>query len=503
MTIVPRPATPKDDPNDADLGGLHLFVVMAIGFLALMGYIIWPEVVETAQQFSTYETTTGSITQVIPPNPRAADQKLRAGQIQFNFEVDGREWQAFYPPEYPGNMARAAYTLFDERPAPGQSVTVYYDPAQPQHCTLERRVEPLPFAMFVFLAPLVYLIWQTLRGRMAQFRPISNIHSPDAFSAFFASYFVVSAVSGLILSFLVSSFDWKVTLAIANVLLVALPLACSRAARYFTAVPENMVGNPDPIETTNDGQEPVAAEAITDRQQLFVMGIFAIFVGAIVGALVWAGILRPLAQYWHARQTYVSTLGVVLKLEIEDHAHDSDKDSYLPVIRYEFFVNGNRYESDRLYIGSTDVGIPNFWAERIIAQYKVGQKVWVYYDPSDPSQAVLDLSFWKYYAFFAYFLSVGVYFECLILLPMALIALKQRAAWERLAAAPGFGKAVAFLLVTHILCALFLFVISDPQLNGFRVIVCYGVDVLAFVFGWFVGSAGTAVDMPKASTNQA
>lgn len=94
MTIPTVPTERQDEPDDNDPGVLYLFVFFGICFLALMGYAVWPEVVVTARQFWHYESTTGSITAVVPPDPRAADKDLRPGRIHFDYDVEDRRRQA-------------------------------------------------------------------------------------------------------------------------------------------------------------------------------------------------------------------------------------------------------------------------------------------------------------------------------------------------------------------------------------------------------------------------
>ena len=62
---------------------------------------------------------------------------------------------------------------------------------------------------------------------------------------------------------------------------------------------------------------------------------------------------------------------------------------YSPAVSYSYDVDGTTYSSDLL-------GFVRLWtddesgAHRIARRYPVGQAVTVYYDPGDPSRAVLD-----------------------------------------------------------------------------------------------------------------
>jgi hypothetical protein len=62
-----------------------------------------------------------------------------------------------------------------------------------------------------------------------------------------------------------------------------------------------------------------------------------------------------------------------------------------PDIRYEYEVNGQRYESAQLDVTGRFGGTPGRVAQALM-RYEPGQKVRVYYDPEDPSRAVLETS---------------------------------------------------------------------------------------------------------------
>ena len=63
--------------------------------------------------------------------------------------------------------------------------------------------------------------------------------------------------------------------------------------------------------------------------------------------------------------------------------------SFVPVVRYEYRVEGRAYTSSRINF-SVVQGISEDWARGITGRYPVGQEVVVYYDPQKPSDAVLE-----------------------------------------------------------------------------------------------------------------
>jgi hypothetical protein len=63
---------------------------------------------------------------------------------------------------------------------------------------------------------------------------------------------------------------------------------------------------------------------------------------------------------------------------------------YRPEIRFEYVVGGREYASKQLRLGEEpQLSWPSV-AEALVKRYPVGQEVTVYYDPSNPDQAVLE-----------------------------------------------------------------------------------------------------------------
>jgi len=89
-----------------------------------------------------------------------------------------------------------------------------------------------------------------------------------------------------------------------------------------------------------------------------------------------------------ATADWPSTTGRVLRSEIASH-DDGDGTTYSAEIEYEYEVGGRRYESDRIrFAGFTSTSDRDF-VERTVSRAPVGGSVPVYYNPEDPSEAVL------------------------------------------------------------------------------------------------------------------
>lgn len=69
---------------------------------------------------------------------------------------------------------------------------------------------------------------------------------------------------------------------------------------------------------------------------------------------------------------------------------DSDGTSYAPKIKYRYSLDGGEFNGDRYSFFKLSAG--RKWAQSIVDRYPVGTTVKCFYDPQQPSQAVLDRS---------------------------------------------------------------------------------------------------------------
>jgi hypothetical protein len=81
-----------------------------------------------------------------------------------------------------------------------------------------------------------------------------------------------------------------------------------------------------------------------------------------------------------------STMGSVIMSRIEQRSSDDGYTDY-PVVQYSYQVAGQAYQSLKLAPGP-EVG--GSGAGKIVARYPPGAQVMVFYDPQNPSEAVLE-----------------------------------------------------------------------------------------------------------------
>jgi len=120
-------------------------------------------------------------------------------------------------------------------------------------------------------------------------------------------------------------------------------------------------------------------------------------------ALLSVGILNIVKG--SARNDWPTTRGEILTSEVQSRLETSDSSSgsgsrrrrkttttrvYWAEMKYSYLVEGVSFEGSRVDYGMESRSSKQTRADEIVALYPVGEEVLVYYDPSDPSEAVLE-----------------------------------------------------------------------------------------------------------------
>ena len=86
-------------------------------------------------------------------------------------------------------------------------------------------------------------------------------------------------------------------------------------------------------------------------------------------------------------QGWSSAMGTVLASYLERRRSGDSGSVNYPVVQYSYQVGGQTYQGAKIAPGM-EVG--GTGAERVIAKYPEGAQVMVFYDPNNPSDAVLE-----------------------------------------------------------------------------------------------------------------
>src|SRR5512144_1174356 len=120
------------------------------------------------------------------------------------------------------------------------------------------------------------------------------------------------------------------------------------------------------------------------------IGIALVFGGVGVYALFQTNQARKQADESHG---WASTPGTVLEARLgqsTNYGQDGPTVSYYPVIKYEYSVGGQLFSGEKITFGLTEAASRSAKAEQVLDKYPVDRQVTVYYDPNNPSDAVLE-----------------------------------------------------------------------------------------------------------------
>jgi len=115
---------------------------------------------------------------------------------------------------------------------------------------------------------------------------------------------------------------------------------------------------------------------------------FLVFMFAGFGLVLTVMGARQVLNYFDSND-WESTSGEIIRSQL-GITTDSDGDTYRPEVAYEYVVNDIRYINDRLRFDGGIYSSNRDNAARKVAQYEMGMTVSVFYDPTDPQEAVLE-----------------------------------------------------------------------------------------------------------------
>jgi hypothetical protein len=117
----------------------------------------------------------------------------------------------------------------------------------------------------------------------------------------------------------------------------------------------------------------------------------AAFVTLFWCTITGVGVCLIMTTCWksfYARQYFLPTQGVVLSSKVVS-SHSSKSTTYRPKIEYRYSIHGKEYVSDQYNFDSAFTG-DSFFAHAVVNANAQDRVITVYYDPRDPSQAVID-----------------------------------------------------------------------------------------------------------------
>ena len=120
--------------------------------------------------------------------------------------------------------------------------------------------------------------------------------------------------------------------------------------------------------------------------ELVLVGVGVLFAG-MGGLMLYAA--RAMARQVENAAGWPTTTGRVLSSEVVVQ-RSQEGSTWVPVVDYEYEVEGRRYQSNGIAIGGA-TGMLKSYAERTVARYPKESDVTVHYAPTNPENACLEL----------------------------------------------------------------------------------------------------------------
>ena len=135
-------------------------------------------------------------------------------------------------------------------------------------------------------------------------------------------------------------------------------------------------------------------------------GLFVITVFVFAASVVSIPIIVLRFKTANASGDWPTIQGTVIESRIQEHQSGLHA-SYKPIVRYEYSVNDEFYSGSVLSLSDYS-SQDKFVARKIARKYPFGSNVTVYYNPDNPSEALLEPGFNVLLLFFL-FIPIGLF----------------------------------------------------------------------------------------------
>jgi len=117
-----------------------------------------------------------------------------------------------------------------------------------------------------------------------------------------------------------------------------------------------------------------------------IIAIAAIVLVLFLLNAIFLGVIFFMRRRMATVSQWPSTMGTVMMSRVESRSSSDGYTDY-PVVQYSYQVGGQAYQSYKLAPGP-EVG--GTGAGKVVARYPAGAQVMVFYNPQNPSEAVLE-----------------------------------------------------------------------------------------------------------------
>jgi hypothetical protein len=382
------------------VGGL-LFTALSLVFV-VAGIVM---VVRSAHQAATYLPAAATIDKVTGGDA-AADE----ASIAWSFSVGGTGYTG---KESADEDKKREFNELRQCKV-GQRITVHYDPGDPTRSQRSVKADAMGLGFTIFVLPFLLLalnqLWLGLTGKEMIRSRQPNAQSDAVPGGGMFWVFVLTCAAGAFGHFILSfwlQWPWSLVSGL-TILFVAIPglnLWANRLAKGWRSAKLGKMRGAHRARRAAlaatahkrpgaDANEVLDAEASLPAldglgKKLAIALAFTIFWCAGTGLFSYFTI-GPLVRHHYAKLRFAATDGVVLSSTVKVSSGSEGGSTFAARIKYRYPVAGREYVGDRYDFlgGSSSDGS---YARRAVSENPPGKAVTVYYDPADPSEAVLRL----------------------------------------------------------------------------------------------------------------
>ncbi|MCP4379355.1 MAG: DUF3592 domain-containing protein [bacterium] len=402
-------------------GGMLIFgLIWTSGVAAMLSFIVMG-LYQDVRMVMVYKATDAVVIAYTAPVTKTdefGDDESTTGIIKYRYEAAGkvRNGEHHQNGQFANEYSKKLSRLFEI----GDHITAWCDPDDPESSTLEPVAQPQLLGAFIFMLTFVAvslrMIVTALTGRKPQtdFSPTRSGGKEMSVNmrgggAYFGVFMVLCPVSAIAFFGISMSVSWKTGWAIGLLwMLVGIPLTTFAIGRMFSA---RKKAKTRPPVTTGFPSRPIGTFGIEDtttqtpstrlpscKKTLLGAAGLTLFWCGLTGVFV-AFVAHAIYQSHDARKRFVSTNGEVIASKVKAGGDNT----YEPIIKYSYIVNGKKYTSQRYTFGSSSSSDRSL-ASDIVKNHPPGKKITVWYDPGKPTEATISIETPSLYYFLLLFL---------------------------------------------------------------------------------------------------
>jgi len=333
------------------------------------------------------------------------DKESVSGKIEYRYVIGDKSFDDDY---FQGGQFSNEYSRKFSGPfKKGDRIEIWYDPDDPARSTLEPIAEPQMLGILIFILPFLGIGLRTLMVAVTGNGPRINfsrsgssrkgmsvsLKGSGPYFGVFTGICALSSFGFIGLSMLLSwQTGWVIALAWifvgipASTFALGRMLARRRENKDITTFDENQPESPE-------YQAPAAADLSENlpsyRKKMLGAAFFTLFWCGLTGVFV-GFVAHAMYKSYDARRRFTSVGGHVIASKVKTVSDSDGDDTYKPLIKYGYAVAGQEYTSTRYAFGAFSTS-NHGGASEIVKAHPPGKEIIVWYDPRDPSQAVLCL----------------------------------------------------------------------------------------------------------------